>query len=233
MRSCVTHLLSYLAWGRFRGSFRRASPIGITPKVCSVALQFQLSLRIILCFSLLLSDSSFLLFDQTKPTIYPYTKTPSSYSAVVDLYSCSGQLETAFSLSTCLKDANQTWCRFGYVRLEDAHHIFVECPNYTSLRDLYTQRLRGIIGNILAMHSLPQEDLVFISERVGNLFKDSEKAGCVLPWYSSTHSCASLSHQFCRAHAYCPQLAHTQHPVCGANLGRCLSVHTPVANQLE
>ena len=44
------------------------------------------------------------LFDITPPPSYPYTKTPSSYSAVIQLYARSGQLDTAFHLSSHLKD---------------------------------------------------------------------------------------------------------------------------------
>jgi len=81
------------------------------------------------------------LFDQSLPPSYPYIKAPSSYSAVVQLYTRSGQLDTALSLTTRLKDNNQPWCSFGCPSLEDAHHIFAQCPRFSPLRTLYEQRL--------------------------------------------------------------------------------------------
>ena len=47
------------------------------------------------------------LFNTTPPPSYPYTKAPSSYSAMVQLYARSGQLDTRLSLSTRLKGAYQ------------------------------------------------------------------------------------------------------------------------------
>jgi len=38
------------------------------------------------------------LFDQTPPPAYPYVKTPSAYSAVIQLYSWSGQLDDEYTL---------------------------------------------------------------------------------------------------------------------------------------
>ena len=73
------------------------------------------------------------LFDNTSPPTYPYTKSPSSYSAIIQLYACSGQLDTALHLSSHLKEGHQPWCHFGCQAIEDPHHIFVQCPKFTSL----------------------------------------------------------------------------------------------------
>ena len=56
------------------------------------------------------------LFDNTPPPTYPYTKTPSSYSALIQLYARSGQLDTMHHLSCCLKDGYQPCCRFRWAR---------------------------------------------------------------------------------------------------------------------
>ena len=64
---------------------------------------------------------------------------------------------------------------FNYMRVrEDAHHVFVQCPKFTTLRESYTTRLRDATRVILSTYSLPPEDLAFIMERVSHLFLDSE-----------------------------------------------------------
>ena len=85
------------------------------------------------------------LFDNTPPPTYPYTKSLSSYSAVIQLYARSGQLDTALHLSSRLKEGFQPWCRFGCQKIEEPHHIFILCPRFTSLRDTYTQRLKSTV----------------------------------------------------------------------------------------
>ena len=116
---------------------------------------------------------SLLLFDTTLPPTYPYTKAPSSYSAVIQLYARSGQLDTMHHLSSRLKEGFQPWCRFGCKRIEDARHIFVICPKFTTLRESYTTRLQDTTRMILDTYNLPQRDIAFITERVSNLFHDS------------------------------------------------------------
>jgi hypothetical protein len=113
------------------------------------------------------------LFDLNPPPPYPYLKAPSSYSAVIQLYARSGQLDTQLSLSTRLKDHHQPWCRFGCSRIEDAHHLFVQCPAFSSLRTLYQQRLLDALQTILHIHTLSPEDLSFIHDHVRGLFMDS------------------------------------------------------------
>jgi len=116
---------------------------------------------------------SLLLFDNTLPPTYPYIKAPSSYSAVIQLYARSGQLDTTQHLSSRLKEGHQPWCRFGCKRIEDARHIFVICPKFTTLRESYTMRLQDATCTILNAYNLPQRDIAFITERVSNLFYDS------------------------------------------------------------
>jgi hypothetical protein len=63
-----------------------------------------------------------------------YTKSPSSSSAVIQLYARSGQLDTALHLSSRLKEGLQHWCRFGCQQIEDRHHILLQCPKFISLQ---------------------------------------------------------------------------------------------------
>lgn len=114
------------------------------------------------------------LFDNTPPPTYPYTKSPSSYSAVVQLYARSGQLDTALHLYSRLKEELQPWCRFGCQKIEDPHHTFVLCPKFTALRDTYTHRLKAVVLSILDTYHPSEQDISFIIEQVSNLFSDSD-----------------------------------------------------------
>ena len=68
---------------------------------------------------------SLLFFDDSPPPAYPYMKTPSSYSAVIQLYARSGQLDTAYSLANHLGDIQQPWCRFGCPCAEEPPTTFL------------------------------------------------------------------------------------------------------------
>ncbi|KAJ7702817.1 hypothetical protein B0H17DRAFT_1157412 [Mycena rosella] len=73
------------------------------------------------------------LYDPKAPPEYSYTHAYSAYSAVVQLYACSGQLPTADILYSRGKLAD-TRCRMGCAAIEDAHHVFVECVCYDEWR---------------------------------------------------------------------------------------------------
>ena len=157
------------------------------------------------------------LFDNTSPPSYPYTKSPSSYSAVIQLYARSGQLDTALHLANRLKDGFQPWCRFACCQIEDPHHIFVLCPRFTPLRDTYSQRLKDAVLTILDTYHLTERDRSFIMERVSNLFTDSNAwPSCrtgfylgILPRLVPPPLTASIMHSRLahQAHTSCIQLA--------------------------
>ncbi|KAF8239259.1 hypothetical protein L208DRAFT_1017712, partial [Tricholoma matsutake] len=69
-------------------------------------------------------------YDQHPPPDYPYTRAPSSYSAVIQLYAHSDQLDLALTLSSRLHNGFQPWCRFGCHVLKSTHHIFTECLRF-------------------------------------------------------------------------------------------------------
>jgi len=104
------------------------------------------------------------LFDATPPLVYPYAKTPSAYSTVIQLYARSGQLDSKYLLSCRLKDGHQPWCRFSCQHIEDAHHIFVQCPKFIMLRESYSTCLHDATYTILSTYHLPLQDLAFITE---------------------------------------------------------------------
>jgi hypothetical protein len=73
------------------------------------------------------------LYDPTPPPQYPYTKSLSSYSATVQLYARSGQLDVmATRFAHHLQDTR--YCEFGCQEAQTMHHIFVECVTFASLR---------------------------------------------------------------------------------------------------
>ena len=113
-------------------------------------------------------------FDNTPPPSYPYTKAPSSYSMVIQLYLRSGQLDTSLSRAVRLRDDQQSWCRFGCPCWEDPHHIFIHCPHFTSLRTSRAADLLSNITTILQTPSISSATRSFVLHRVQNLFRDSD-----------------------------------------------------------
>jgi hypothetical protein len=93
---------------------------------------------------------------------------------VVQLYLRSGQLDTSISRASRLRDDQQPWCRFGCRFLEDPHHVFVNCPQFTSLRTDRASELRSNVARILTTSSISSIDRSFILERVHDLFQDSD-----------------------------------------------------------
>ena len=112
-------------------------------------------------------------FDNILPPTYPYTKALSSYSAVIQLYLCSDQLDTSLSCSTHLKNDRQPWCRYRCPIFEDRHHIFIDCPQFDSLRTSHALELYTNINQIMKASSIPLPVQKFIQEQVNNLFLDS------------------------------------------------------------
>ncbi|KAJ8095721.1 hypothetical protein PM082_022828 [Marasmius tenuissimus] len=73
------------------------------------------------------------LYDSHSLPLHPYTRASSGYSALVQLYARSSQLET--SLTRFLRMGDRLpWCSFGYTEVESPHHIFVRCPRFADWR---------------------------------------------------------------------------------------------------
>ena len=90
---------------------------------CSHELELKHSLRLVRS-----------VYDPTPPPTYPYLRALSCYSALVQLYSHSGQPPTATHLHSQHKIQSHP-CHFGCLDIpEDNHHLFVECPYFTELR---------------------------------------------------------------------------------------------------
>ena len=91
------------------------------------------------------------LHDPTPPPDFPYSKTVSAYSMVVQLYARSGQLPTLSIVSKrngSKADTNETprepdlTCRVCNEAMENDHHIFVNCPAYAAWRISAASNLR-------------------------------------------------------------------------------------------
>ena len=85
--------------------------------------------------NLISSQLSLLVLTHTSLPTYSYLQALSSFSALVQLYLRSGQLDTSLSLSRRL---SQPWCRFGCHAIEDSHqshHILIQCPRFDVFRD--------------------------------------------------------------------------------------------------
>jgi len=75
------------------------------------------------------------LYSTIPPPAYPYLKALSAFSAALQLYLRSGQLDCALTLANRhFPVDSQPWCRFGCSALEDARHIFVVCPYLATVR---------------------------------------------------------------------------------------------------
>lgn len=80
------------------------------------------------------------LYDPLPPPSYRYTKASSAFSAVVQLYARSSQLDTAATRFE-RHNGSTPYCRFGCLSLETAHHLFVACHHFQSLRDSYARQV--------------------------------------------------------------------------------------------
>jgi hypothetical protein len=80
------------------------------------------------------------LYDPTPPPDYPYTKSTSAYSILVQLYARSEQLATGETLHKRGR-LEENRCRFRCDAIEDMHHLFVECKHYERWRKEATERL--------------------------------------------------------------------------------------------
>jgi hypothetical protein len=74
------------------------------------------------------------LYDQQPPPTYPYMRVTSAYTALVQPYARSGQLPTAEGMVQKGQSEDKS-CRMGCKAIEDMHHIFVNCPEYSKLRE--------------------------------------------------------------------------------------------------
>ncbi|KAJ6491528.1 hypothetical protein DFH09DRAFT_1131522 [Mycena vulgaris] len=64
---------------------------------------------------------------------HPYTRAVSTHSAVIQLYTRSGQLPTGETLEARSK-ADSSMCRLCGNAVESMHHLFVQCSQFEGWR---------------------------------------------------------------------------------------------------
>ncbi|KAF8964936.1 hypothetical protein BDZ97DRAFT_1659533 [Flammula alnicola] len=114
-----------------------------------------------------------LLYDANSPPQYPYSRALSSYSATIQLYSRSNQLDSAYTLSTRLGTLHQPWCRFNCQCFETSHHLFTACPRFAEFRNTATQALRAAVSTTFETFQLDPANLPEVMTIIANLFADS------------------------------------------------------------
>ncbi|TFK87217.1 hypothetical protein K466DRAFT_123654 [Polyporus arcularius HHB13444] len=106
----------------------------------------------------------------TMTTRHHSTPTPEhpqrQYSATMQLYACSSQLDTAFSRFARFGDT-APWCLFGCDALGTAHHTFVSCPvfdhlHYTAKADVVRETSEQLqaVETTIATTARPQTFLM-------------------------------------------------------------------------
>jgi hypothetical protein len=108
------------------------------------------------------------------PAEYPYTWACSAYSAVIQLYGRSHQLNTALSRHNRLHDHMQPWCQMGCTIYETTHHIFIACPVFIPWREAAAKQLIGCVQSIFDAQMLNLADAPQFSTWLGCFASDSQ-----------------------------------------------------------
>ncbi|KAK7027262.1 hypothetical protein VNI00_015351 [Paramarasmius palmivorus] len=115
------------------------------------------------------------LHDLTPPPTYPYTRATSAYSAVVQLYARSSQLDTNFTKFRRFGDISP-WCSFGCAELETTHHIFTECPRFAHFRTHAKDSLVSTTTSLVQRqpYHLTKDEQAAIVTASSQLFADTD-----------------------------------------------------------
>ena len=104
---------------------------------------------------------------------YLYICAISSYSAIIQLYIHTSQLDTALTRHNWLSDGSQPWCWFSCPVFEDPHHIFIHCPCFASLHAHSMQDLKDLTFTTLDTFSVTPAYHQLIISIVQGLFADT------------------------------------------------------------
>ena len=112
------------------------------------------------------------LYDRHPAPAYPYPRAPNAFSAAVQLYSRSSHLATADTLARRFRDRVAT-CSYGCAgTLEDAHHIFVACPAFASLRSQFTSDILTETRSLLRAAEVEDAACESLCQAAASLFRD-------------------------------------------------------------
>ena len=114
------------------------------------------------------------LYSTIPPPAYPYLKALTAFSAALQLYLRSGQLDCALTLANRhFPVDSQPWCRFGCSALEDARHIFVVCPYLATVRHDHQTDVSLWTADLLLEAPLMQTCKHHVQALADSLFEDS------------------------------------------------------------
>ena len=92
---------------------------------------------------------SHFLHDTHPPPAHPYLHAPSAFSATLQLYLRSAQLDTADLRYRRLWDT-ALCCRLDCAAIETAHHVFVQCSAFLEIRGSYLRTLIQVTSDLLS-----------------------------------------------------------------------------------
>ncbi len=105
------------------------------------------------------------------PRDFPYTRAQSAYSAMIQLYSRSRQLDSALNLHSRLHHP-QPWCRFGCPVLESTHHVYANCPYFVGLRKTAALNLHNRVQTVLQSFRTELVDHPDLQHYCSTIFSD-------------------------------------------------------------
>lgn len=111
-------------------------------------------------------------YDSHVPPEHPYVRASSAYSAVVQLYVRSSQLDTAAKRAKRFGDVT-LMCRHGCSAIETWHHIFLDCPVFTDLRETAAFQLVTETCKVLEGIDVPDSTLQYVRDSANTIFRDS------------------------------------------------------------
>jgi len=128
------------------------------------------------------------LHDPNPPPPWIYTKAPSAYTTLIQLYTRSGQLVTAHGM--CQKKAlTSPICCFRCPDTENPHHLFIVCPRYSEMQLRALESLTMSIKMRLDEDEVNSSDQQCVLDTVKYIFSDSENTW---PLHSSMYYLSQL-----------------------------------------
>jgi hypothetical protein len=113
------------------------------------------------------------LHNPNPPPPWIYTKAPSAYTTLVQLYAHSGQLVTAHGM--CQKKAlTSPICHFGCPYTENPHHLFIVCPRYSEMQLRALESLTMSIKTRLDKDEVNSSNQQCVLDTIEYIFSDSE-----------------------------------------------------------
>ena len=111
------------------------------------------------------------LYDQGPLPPFIYTRATSAYTTLVQWYARLGQLPTV----ECMKIRGSNIdgeCRFRCGKIEDMHHVFVECRRFKDMRKETVDGILKVTANIISKFSLKEATVECLLTKAKSSFVD-------------------------------------------------------------